>query len=123
MHLVQDLSEGHHLVRRVGPASVTVDDRELTRSFLLTPSQCHEDFPVRDIAGFDAAAIQQVLDLQPALVLIGTGARQHLAPPALMGGFLTRGVGVEAMDSAACARTFNLLASEGRQVVAVFLIG
>ncbi|HRN60556.1 MAG TPA: MTH938/NDUFAF3 family protein, partial [Chiayiivirga sp.] len=34
-----------------------------------------------------------------------------------------RGIGLEAMDSAAAARTFNLLAGEGRRVVAAFLIG
>lgn len=56
-------------------------------------------------------------------MLVGTGERQRLAPPALMAAFLTRGVGLEAMDSAAAARTFNLLAGEGRpEVVAAFLI-
>ena len=33
-----------------------------------------------------------------------------------------RGVGIEIMDNAAAARTFNVLAGEGRRVVAGFLI-
>ena len=36
---------------------------------------------------------------------------------------LARGVGLEAMTNAAAARTFNVLASEGRRVVAGFVIG
>ena len=35
---------------------------------------------------------------------------------------LTRGIGIEVMDNAAAARTFNVLATEGRRVVAAFLI-
>lgn len=122
MHLVQDLSEGHYLVRRVGAEGIQVGDRTFSESFLLSPDRCVEGFPARDLAGFDEATIAAVLAQEPALVLIGTGPRQHLPAPALMGAFLARGIGVEAMDSAAAARTFNLLAGEGRRVVAVFLL-
>jgi uncharacterized protein len=43
--------------------------------------------------------------------------------PAVLAALLTRGIGVEVMDNAAAARTFNLLAGEGRRVVAALLIG
>ena len=122
MHLVQELSEGHHLVRHVGTDGIHVGDRVFSQSILLSPDRCIEGFPAHDMAGFDTAAVAAVLALEPALVLIGTGMRQHLAPPAVMGAFLKHGIGVEAMDSAAAARTFNLLAGEGRRVVAAFLL-
>ena len=35
---------------------------------------------------------------------------------------MARGIGVETMDTAAACRTYNILASEGRKVVAVLLI-
>ena len=35
---------------------------------------------------------------------------------------LSRGIGLEAMDNAAAGRTFNLLAAEGRRVIAAFLL-
>jgi uncharacterized protein len=35
---------------------------------------------------------------------------------------LQRGIGLEAMTNAAAARTFNVLASEGRRVVAGFVL-
>ena len=122
MHLVHEPGEGHHLVRRVGDDFVQVADRRFTESFLLAPNACEEHFPAHDVGSFGDAAVDAVLALEPALVLIGTGPRQHLAPPTLMAAFLTRGIGIEAMDSAAAARTFNLLAGEGRRVVAAFLL-
>ena len=39
-----------------------------------------------------------------------------------MAACLSRGIGLEAMDNAAAARTFTVLAGEGRRVVAGFLI-
>jgi uncharacterized protein len=63
-----------------------------------------------------------VLDLQPEVVLLGTGVRQQFPPAAFMAGFLRKGIGIEVMDNAAAARTYDLLASEGRRVVAAFIL-
>ena len=63
-----------------------------------------------------------VLEMNPALVLLGTGARQRFPSAAAMAALLTRGIGLEVMDTAAAARTFNVLATEGRRVVAGFLL-
>jgi len=122
MALVEQLGEGHHLVRRVSPASVTVDEREFTASFVLAPDRCESDFAPRRIEDLDEDAIARILDFNPELVLLGTGSKQRFPKPAQAAAFLKRGVGIEAMDNAAAARTFNLLASEARRVVAVFLI-
>ena len=55
-------------------------------------------------------------------VLLGTGERQVFPPAAAMAAGLRRGVGIEVMTNAAAARTFNVLASEGRKVVAGFIL-
>ncbi|HWU70217.1 MAG TPA: MTH938/NDUFAF3 family protein, partial [Pseudoxanthomonas sp.] len=53
---------------------------------------------------------------------LGTGDRQVFPSAAVMAACLTRGVGIEVMNNQAAARTFNVLASEGRRVVAGFLL-
>lgn len=122
MQLAHESDEGHYAVRRLGADFIQIGDRTFSTSLLLAPDACIEGFAPHSLDGFDAAAIETILQLDPAVVLIGTGERQHLAPPSLMAAFLTRGIGLEAMDSAAAARTFNLLAGEGRRVVAAFLL-
>lgn len=122
MQLVEQTDEGLYLVRSVGAGAVQVGDRMFSASLLLTPERYVEGFPAHALADFTPEAIGAVLALQPALVLIGTGPRQLLPSPALMAGFLRHGVGLEAMDSNAAARTYNLLASEGRRVAVVFLL-
>ena len=56
------------------------------------------------------------------LVILGTGERLRFTPAAWMRTFAEHRVGLEIMDSAAACRTYNILASEGRQVVAAILI-
>jgi uncharacterized protein len=122
MDLSLDPSEGHLLVRRVAARTVTLMDRELRASFLLAPDQVVENWPVDAVATLDAGHVDALLALQPELVILGTGERQTFPAAAFMAGFLRKGIGIEVMDNAAAARTYNLLAGEGRRVVAGFIL-
>lgn len=58
-----------------------------------------------------------LLASQPTLILLGTGDQQIFPAPAVLATALTQGVGLEVMNNAAAARTFNVLLSEGREVL------
>ena len=58
----------------------------------------------------------------PEVVIFGSGARLRFVAPALLRGLIARGIGVETMDTAAACRTYNILAGEGRRVVAALLL-
>lgn len=122
MDLSLDRPEGYLFVRRVASSGITVVDRELKASFILSPERAVEDWPVSNAAHLGESHVESVLALKPELVLLGTGSRQQFPPAAFMAGFLRRGIGIEVMDNAAAARTYDLLASEGRRVVAAFIL-
>ena len=122
MDLSLERPEGYLFVRRVGEHGITLIDRELTDSFLLAPDRVVEHWPVHAAGSLDAEHVETLLALQPELVLLGTGTRQTFPAAAFMAGFLRKGIGVEVMDNAAAARTYNLLAGEGRRVVAGFVL-
>ncbi|WP_049621464.1 Mth938-like domain-containing protein [Frateuria defendens] len=122
MDLTLDRPGDYLFVRRVDERRITVVDRELARSFLLAPDRVIEDWPVTSAQALDAPHVEDILALQPELVLLGTGARQQFPAAAFLAGFLRRGVGIEVMDNAAAARTYGLLAGEGRRVVAAFIL-
>ncbi len=122
MDLSLDRPEGYLFVRRVAPHGITVVDRELNTSFILSPERAIEDWPVSSATQLDDSHVESVLELKPELVLLGTGTRQQFPPASFMAGFLRRGIGIEVMDNAAAARTYDLLASEGRRVVAAFIL-
>ncbi len=64
----------------------------------------------------------QLVATQPELVIFGSGARLRFAPPALMRALMQKRIGIETMDTLAACRTYNVLAGEGRQVIAALLI-
>lgn len=109
-------------VRRVGAGTVTVVDRDFRKSILLTPQQVVEDWEATDAARLTLADVEKIAGLQPELVLLGTGERQVFPPAEVMAGFLRRGIGIEAMTNGSAARTYSLLAGEGRKVVAAFIL-
>jgi uncharacterized protein len=73
-------------------------------------------------AGLEAGHFEQILGLKPELVIYGSGARLVFPPPALARVLFERRIGLETMDTAAACRTYNVLASEGRSVVAALIL-
>jgi uncharacterized protein len=122
MQLTEHRNEQQLFVRRADALSVSVIDRVFTRSLLLSANEAVVDFPARSVDQLDAPAIEKILALKPEVVLLGTGARTVFPTQAVLGEFLKRGIGLETMDNAAAARTFNVLVGEMRNAVAVFLL-
>jgi uncharacterized protein len=60
-----------------------------------------------------------VFAAQPELVIVGWGGGQTFLPAAQRQWFLTRRIGLEVMALGPACRTFNLLAQDGRRVVAL----
>jgi uncharacterized protein len=111
-----------YLLRGADGASALVNERRLERSFIVSPAQLIEDWAPREVSALQPAELEPALALAPAVLLLGTGATLRFPAPAVLAACLTRGIGIEAMDNAAAARTFNVLAAEGRRVVAAFLL-
>jgi uncharacterized protein len=122
MQLTEHRNEQQLFVRKADAQSVSVIDRVFTTSFVLSANEAVADFPARTVAELDADAIEKILALKPEVVLLGTGARTTFPSQAVLGEFLKRGIGLEAMDNGAAARTFNVLVGELRNAVAVFLL-
>lgn len=80
---------------------------------------------VWDCPRFDALGPQhfaRLAELQPELVLFGSGQQLRFPRPAWLQALVAQRIGVETMDTAAACRTYNILAGEGRHVVAALLL-
>jgi uncharacterized protein len=122
VQLFQEAPDTRYQLRSADGELARVNERELRRSFVVSPEQLLDDWRPRDIEELQPSDMDALLALQPAVVLLGSGARQRFPAPAVLAACLSRGIGIEVMDNAAAARTFNLLAGEGRRVVAGFLL-
>src|SRR6185312_15759908 len=121
MELNLERPRDYLFVRRADAHTVVVVDKPFTASIILTRDKVVDEWVVADVAAMTPDQAEPILALKPDVVLLGTGARQQFPSQAVLAAFLRRGVGVEVMDNAAAARTWDILAGEGRNVVAGFI--
>lgn len=122
MQLNLEPAEHAYVLRGADGRSARVNDRRLTSSFLIAPGTL-AGWQAPQAASLTPDAMQPLLALGPDVVVLGTGATQAFPPPAVMAECLRRGVGIEVMANDAAARTYTVLAGEGRNVVAGFILG
>ena len=108
----------HHYVHSVSAQGICIAGRNYSQSLLLTADQLITDWPPQSFSEFKAEFLQPIFQLQPDLVLLGTGSRQHFPDARIMMEFYHRGIGIEVMGSSAACSTFNVLVAESRRVVA-----
>lgn len=106
-------------VQSVGKDGIRINDRLWSQTIALTPQQILDNWPSVPVAELVEDDFAPLLADSPELVIVGTGTKGEFPPRDLMFAFARRGVGLEVMGTAAAARTFNVLAGEGRRVVAV----
>ena len=122
MKLQPDRIEGVNAVTGIAPGALRINGQAHSTSVVLPWQGAVQAWPCAEFAALRAAHFEQLLALAPELVIFGSGARIRFVAPALLRPLIERGIGVETMDTAAACRTYNVLASEGRSVVAALLL-
>lgn len=122
MKLHADAPSSLNTVTGYGPDYIEVNKVRHAGSVVLVP-----DRPVASWrpTSFEALSVDDfavLRDYAPDLVIVGTGRRQRFPHPRLTAPLAAARIGVEVMDTHAACRTYNILMSEGRRVVAVMLV-
>jgi len=99
-----------------------IDERIVPGGLWLTPDNARDwDAPTLDALRADDVALLLALDPPAEFLLLGTGATMRRPSPAFVAAVEAMGFGVEAMDSKAAARAWNVLRGEDRWVVAALM--
>lgn len=90
---------------------------------LLILDDVAQDWAVTSMATLTLDDFAPVFAAGPAVefVLLGTGLTQALPPREIRDGLKARGLGLEFMSSEAAARSYNVLASDGRRLAAALI--
>lgn len=122
MKIQRDENTGEFTVNSFEPGHIVVNKRSYHNSVILSRDQFITDWVPQSLSELDAEHFAQILALQPEVILLGTGAKIAFPDNSILASIHQAGIGVEIMDTSAACRTFNLLASEDRNVVAALLI-
>jgi uncharacterized protein len=108
-------------VTAYGPGFVEINQVRYNGNLVLAPDQPVTAWRAASFDALCAEDFEPLLGLRPEVVLLGTGVRQQFPHPRLTRRFAEARIGIEAMNTAAACRTYNILMNEGRRVVAAFL--
>ena len=122
MKFTQHTPGGLNLIRRYGADFIAIGDEELRMSCIVGANTLIRDWPPRDVATLTLEHLTLLFELKPEVVVLSTGPRQQFPSAALRAEFASRKIGIEVMEIGAACRTYNVLASEERKVLAAILL-
>jgi uncharacterized protein len=122
MQFTQHMPEGLNVIRSYGADFVTINEHELRSSCIVGATTLIRDWAPRDVPSLDVAHLAPLFELRPEVVVLSTGARPQFPRAALRAEFATRKIGIEVMEIGAACRTYNVLVSEERKVLAAILL-
>ena len=101
---------------------IFINDRPYSTSLVITRQEVITDWEPVCPADIGINTIERLLSFSPELIILGTGQRTVFPDPGIMVRCSEAGVGLEVMDSASACRTYNVLLSEEREVIAGLLM-
>jgi uncharacterized protein len=129
MKIHLSVPDSPYFVRRYkevnGKPYLTINDEDFSTSLIL---HGHERILLADahqISDLSTEFLNQFAEKTPQLLLIGTGITQSFLDSSSLlklASFIQRQIGIEVMSTASAARTYNILAQEGRDVVGIFFL-
>ena len=121
MKLQPDKSDVQTLTAH-GPGWVAINNERVENSVVVGSRGERFEWNCRSFEQLGPEHFAQLASLGAELVIFGSGARIRFPKPAWLQPLMARRTGIETMDTPAACRTYNILASEGRHVVAALLI-
>jgi uncharacterized protein len=112
---------GLNLFTAHGEGYVAVNNERHETNLIVLPESIIADWTKASVLTLTLDDMGKLLALGTSIILLGTGSRLRFPPGQLLKPFVQAGIGLEVMDLPAACRTYNILASEGRQVAAALL--
>lgn len=119
MQLSRESSEAN-VIRAWEPGRILVGERWIEGSFIVSARELVAwAAPAPESLGLDD--LGAAIELEPEIIIVGTGAGTVLPDVELMAALAERAIGLEIMTTPAACRTYNVLVHEQRRVVAALL--
>jgi len=112
---------GINMFTGYGEGYVMVNQQRHEQNLVVLRDRLVTDWQPAGFDDLDAADFARLAELQPEIVLLGTGERLRFPRPELTRALIEARIGLEVMDIRAACRTYNFLAAEERRVAAALL--
>ena len=122
MKLHANRPQALNTVTAYGPGYIEINAQRHASAVLIQPESPVLAWAPAQFEDLTAEHFEAILEHEPEVVLLGTGLRQRFIHPRLTTALAQRRIGIESMDTGAACRTYNILMTEGRKVLAAVLL-
>lgn len=122
MKLSEDTIPGAQVINSYDENSITVNEQNHTHSLIISNFQLIPHWPVNNIQQLSNQTLQTIIELEPEVIIIGTGKTIQFPRPENYSAVINLGIGIEFMDLGAACRTYNILLSENRKIAAGIIL-
>ena len=122
MKFAQDSQDEGYVITAYGEDTVSINGKTFSQSLIITRTKLNDNWDVSVVELLQADHIDQLLAFNPELIIIGTGEKLIFPAVEVYSGIIEHGIGVDFMDTRAACRTYNILMSEGRHIVAGLIL-
>lgn len=105
-----------------GDDHVMINQIRYEKNVILLPDQIIDHWPILSITQLTIHDFECIFPHQPEIIILGTGNQHQFPDYQLMSQIMTKGIGMEVMDTKAACRTYNILAEEGRHIAAAIYL-
>ena len=115
-----------NLITAYSETYIEINKQRFGHSLIVMPELCLHDWDVKLCNEIGLNQVAKLIELyrqhQVEVLLLGTGKKQHFLTGAPYFALAENGIAIECMSTAAACRTYNILMSEGRQVMAALIV-
>ncbi len=112
-----------NIIKAYTDNSVSIGEEVFTHSLVVQANALNREWTPQNVNELDAAAIEELAQLDTEIILLGTGTKQQFPDRRLFISLYDRNIGIEVMDTPAACRTYNILLEQDRAVTAALLMG
>lgn len=122
MKLHLTTAENNNLITAYGESYIEINKQRYTQNIIVMPQTILSDWHVDNVDTLNNLHFQEIIQLKPEVVLLGTGKTHLFLHPKNHQALTEQGIALECMSTAAACRTYNILMSEGRLVAAALIL-
>lgn len=126
MKLHLTTAENNYLITAYGQVDdryfIEINKQKYMQNLIVMADKLILNWPATDFASLTEAHFEQLIELKPEVVLLGTGEKHQFLHSKIVRNLTHNGIPLECMSTAAACRTYNILMGEGRKVMAMLIM-
>lgn len=121
MHINLESTE-QHAVQAYSDDKIQINSIVYDNSLIVSKEEIITDLAIKNIQDIDDQYFDLLIKLNPEIVVIGHKNTGKFPPMKIISQLSQHRIGIECMSIGAACRTYNVLLSENRSVIAGFII-